>query len=378
MRSMGRRNDCMTRHIGYSKILMPDTVLLVSNRRPTDSGGRAEKVATRKRLLKNHGWHVVVAHAPEPYISGFPKALVHCIRTGYRNDVDTVVSINNPFHLHVLGYLTSRVLQKPWLAELRDPIATHPDRDSDSPVTWAAKAVEHLVVHKADRVVWFDGIQLSDDYFERYDVPDSRVIQLSPIGYEKAKFDTAGRIDYETFTITYAGSFYDGWIEPYTFIDGLETYAERTGDRDLCVQFYGDWNDEYQRTVDLAGVNDLVEVYDFVPHEEIVPVLKGSDILLYVGGHDPGNRLNLPSKLWDYVGAQRPILAIVDPSFRVSDFLEMYDLGMVVDINDPDGVADALTAFRDDYEFKPDKSVFEEYTRERSTKRIADILDAIT
>lgn len=357
---------------------MPHTVLLISNRRPTDSGGRAEKIATRKRLLENHGWDVVVAHASEPYITGFPQALVCCIRTGYQNGIDAVASINNPFHLHVLGYLTSRALRKPWLAELRDPIATHPDRDQTSPMTWAAKAVERLVVHKADRVVWFDGIQLPDDYFDRYDVPDNQMVQLPPMGYEKAKFDTTERADYETFTITYAGSFYDGWIEPYTFIEGLAKYVDRTGDRNIRVQFYGDWNEEYQRSVDLAGVEDLVETYDFVPHEEIVPVLKGSDTLLYVGGNDPGNRLNLPSKLWDYVGAQRPILAIVDPSFRVSDLIEMYDLGIVVDINDADAVANALTAFRDDYKFTPDNSVFEEYTRERSTKRIAGILDDIT
>lgn len=357
---------------------MPHTVLLISNRRPTDSGGRAEKIATRRRLLENHGWDVVIAHASEPYMTGFPQAIVRCIRTGYRNGIDAVASINNPFHLHILGYLTSRALRKPWLAELRDPIATHPDRDPKSPVTWAAKTVERLVVHKADRVVWFDGIQLSDDYFERYDVPDNRVVQLPPMGYEKAKFDTAERVDYETFTITYAGSFYDGWIEPYSFINGLETYVDRTGDRDLRVQFYGDWNDEYQRTVDLAGVEDLVETHDFIPHEEIISVLKGSDVLLYVGGDDPGNRLNLPSKLWDYVGAQRPILAIVDPSFRVSDLIEMYDIGTVVDVNDPDGVADVINAFRNNPDFTPDKSVFEEYTRERSTRRIANILDEIT
>ncbi|WP_435096246.1 hypothetical protein [Halarchaeum sp. P4] len=357
---------------------MSGTVLLVSNRRPTDSGGRAEKVATRKRLLENHGWHVVVAHAPEPYVSGFPEALARCLRTGYREGVDAVVSINNPFHLHLLGYLTSRALRTPWLAEIRDPIATHPDRDPDSPVTWAAKAVERLVVREADHVVWFDGIQLPDDYFERYDVPDERVVQLPPIGYEKAKFDAAGRADYETFTVTYAGSFYEGWIEPYTFIDGLETYVERTGERDLRAQFYGDWNDDYQRAVERAGVADLVETHDFVPHEEIVPVLKGTDVLLYVGGDDPGNRLNLPSKLWDYVGAQRPILAVVDPSFRVADFIETHGLGLVADVDDPDAVADALVAFRDDYEFTPDDSVFEEYTRERSAERIAGVLDDIT
>jgi glycosyltransferase involved in cell wall biosynthesis len=357
---------------------MSGTVLLVSNRRTKDSGGRAEKVATRKRLLREHGWEVVVAHAPEPYVSGFPSALTRCVRTGRRERVDAIVSINNPFHLHVLGYLTSRVLQKPWLAELRDPISTHPDRDPNSPITWTAKAVERLVVREADRVVWFDGIQLLDEYFERYDIPNERIVKLPPMGYEKAKFDAADRIEYETFTITYAGSFYEGWIEPYTFIDGLGRYIQRTGRRDLRVQFYGDWSADYQDAVERAAVADVVERHDFVPHEEIVPVLKGSDVLLYIGGGDSGNRLNLPSKLWDYVGAKRPILAVVDPSFRVAGFVESHDLGLIADTDDPRTVAEALIEFRDDYDFTPDASVFEEYTRERSAERIAAVLNDIT
>lgn len=357
---------------------MPGTVLLISNRRPTDSGGRAEKIATRKRLLKEQGWEVVVVHAPQPYVSGFPAALMRCVRTGRRERADAVVSINNPFHLHILGFLTSRILRKPWLAELRDPISTHPDRDPTSPITWAAKATERLVVHEANRVVWFDGIQLSDDYFKRYDISDAQVVKIPPIGYEKNKFDVAAEVENDPFTITYAGSFYEGWIEPYTFINGLRRYVERTGRRDLYVQFYGDWNGDYQRAVEAADVGDIVETNDFVPHGEIVPILKGSDVLLYVGGDDSGNRLNLPSKLWDYVGARCPILAIVDPSFRVADFIESHGLGLVANTNNPDAVAEALITFRDGYEFTPDETVFDEYTRERSAKRIASILNAIT
>lgn len=356
---------------------MSGTVLLISNRLPTDSGGRAEKIATRKRLLEDHGWNVTVAHAPEPYTLGAPAALRRCIRLGRQQNVNVVLSINNPFHLHVLGYFTSRALGKPWLAELRDPIATHPDRDPESPITWAAKAVERLVVHRADRVVWFDGIQLPDDYFEKYDVPSERVIKLPPIGYEKEKFDPADADTYEEFTITYAGSFYEGWIEPYTFLTGLGRYIEQTEDRQLRAQFYGDWSSEYRVAASEAGVTDFIETNEFIPHEEIISVLKGSDLLLYIGGSDPGNHRNLPSKLWDYVGAQRPILAVVDPTFRVADFVREHDLGLVADAKDPDSVVDALARFRNGHTFDPDPTVFERYTRERSTQRIVEILEEI-
>lgn len=357
---------------------MPGTVLLISNRLPTDSGGRAEKIATRKRLLERHGWNVTVAHAPEPYFLGAPTALGRCIRLGRQNNVDVILSINNPFHLHVLGYFTSRALRKPWLAELRDPIATHPDRDPRSPITWAAKAVEHLVVHRADRIVWFDGIQLADDYFEKYDMSSERIIKLPPIGYEKEKFDAADADTHDDFTITYAGSFYEGWIEPYTFLTGLGKYIDRTGDQRLRIQFYGDWSSMYRDAASKAGVVDYLETNEFIPHEEIISVLKGSDLLLYIGGSDPGNRRNLPSKLWDYVGARRPILAVVDPTFRVAEFVREHNLGLVADATDSDSVANTLAKFRDEYTFDPNPDVFERYTRERSTKRIAELLDEVS
>lgn len=357
---------------------MPKTVLLITNRLPTDSGGRAEKIGTRKRLLERYGWDVALAHAPEPYVSGFLQALVRCVRTGRHQDVDAVASINNPFHLHILGYLVSSALNKPWLAELRDPIASHPDRNPYSPVTWGAKAVERLVVYNADRVVWFDGIQLSDDYFDRYGVPDDRIVQLPPMGYEKEKFNAVEATEYEEYTITYAGSFYDGWIEPYASIDGIKEYADRIDDENFRVQFYGDWTKSHQLAVQQAGIPDLVDTYDFVPHDEIVSVLKGSDALLYIGGNNPGNKLNIPSKIWDYVGASRPILAVVDPSFRVADFLRNHDLGIVANPKDPNDIANAIETLRNNYQYTPDSRVFEIYTRERSAARISDILDDIT
>jgi glycosyltransferase involved in cell wall biosynthesis len=146
------------------------------------------------------------------------------------------------------------------------------------------------------------------------------------------------------------------------------------------MQFYGDWNDEYQRAVEGAGLEDVVSHHEFVPHEEIVPVLKGSDpvlkgsdLALYVGGDDRDNRLNVPSKIWDYVGARTPILAVVDPSFRGAELIETYDLGLVVDPEDTEGIAEAIAAVRaGEYDYDPDPEAFES-TREGKFERLAEL-----
>jgi hypothetical protein len=354
------------------------TALLVSNRLPGESGGRAEKVATRVDLMAERGWRVVVGHAPEPYVRGFPSALRGMLGLARREDPDLVVSINNPFHLHLHGYLLSRLTDTPWLAELRDPIASHPDRSPTSPRTWGAHAVERLVVHEADQVVWHDGIQIPEDYFaERYPgLPAERFFRLPVMGYERAAFESVPAEEYDAFTVTYAGSFYEGWIEPYTFLEGLGAYREAGGEP-LRAQFYGDWNEAYARAATEAGVADWVVTHEFVPHEEIVPVLKGSDVLLYVGGDDPGNRLNLPSKLWDYVGARTPILAVVDPEFRVAEFLREHGLGVVVEPGDADRVVVALRRLRAGEVTLSEDTDVDRFSREHSADVLAQVFDAV-
>lgn len=356
------------------------SVLLVSNRRPADAGGRAEKIATRKRLLGNHGWDVVVGYVPEPYVLLFALGFWRCFRTGWANDIEAVISINNPFHLHLVGYLVSRLLGIPWIAEFRDPILSRPDLEEGSLRRYPAGFVERLAVRQADRVLWYDGIQMADDYFERTypDVSSDHIRKLPFMGYEKEKFDRAESAHFDQFTITYAGSFYEGWIEPYRFLEGLGTYADRDGAPDLTAKFYGDWEDSYDVAAADAGVSESVETHEFIPHEEIVPVLKGSDVVLYVGGDDPDNARNIPSKIFDYVGVRTPILAIVDPTFRVASFIEDNGLGIVAPPDDPVSIADAIKRLHTGtFEYDPDSELFEKYTREASAARIAQELDGV-
>lgn len=349
------------------------TVLLVSNVGPDDPGGRAEKLASRQEFLAERGIDLVFGTVGEPYgKTALPSAL-RLIRLARREDADLVTSVSNPFHLQLLGFAVSTALGLPWVAEFRDPMVASPDRDPDALVTKAAGVVEWLTARAATRVVWGDGIQIDEDYFDRRYGIGAKATKLPFHGFDPETFDAAGSREYPEFTVTYAGSFYEGWIEPYRFIEGLCEHVESHGGEDLRVQFYGDWNEAYQRAVEEAGLGDVVSHHEFVPHEEIVPVLKGSDLVLYVGGDDPDNRLNVPSKVWDYVGARTPILAVVDPSFRVAELIEGYDLGLVVDPEDTGGIAEAIAAVRSgEYAYDPDPAAFE-FTRAGKFERLAEL-----
>jgi glycosyltransferase involved in cell wall biosynthesis len=353
------------------------TALLISNVTTDDPGGRAADFATRADLFESDGWRQVIGQVPEPYFKTFLPSIVRCYRLGRREDVDLVVSVSNPFHLQLVGFVVSILLGCPWVVEFRDPMVTNPDRDPDAFLTKVAGFVEWLCVTRAERVCWTDGIQVEESYYrESYpEVESETFVELPYKGYEREDFETVGSHEYDRFTITYAGSFYKGWIEPDAFLAGLGTYFADADD-DLLVQFYGDWDDGYSALAREEGVESVVETHEFVPHEDIVPVLTGSDAVLYIGGTDPGNSESVPSKIWDYVGARTPIIAVVDPSFAAAEIIESNGLGLVADPRDTDEIAAAIDAIRSgEFTYDPDDSVYERFTRETKIEALAAVFD---
>lgn len=356
------------------------TVLLISDTGLDGSRGRSERFRARQEFLSDYRWNLIVGQVDEPYVLGFVPSVVKLARQARHERVDVVNSVNNPFHLHVIGYLVSVLAGAKWLVEFRDPLVDNPDLDPDSLTMPFRRFVEWFTVHFADQVVWGDGIQISDEYFERVypDVPAGRICRLPFAGFERETFESTEPATYETCTITYAGSFYEGWIEPFEFFGGLETYTRKYGTDGLVVQFFGDWSETYDAAAREAGVRDCIEVYDFVPHDEIIPVLLGSDILLYIGGTDERNRLNVPSKLMDYIGAGRPILALVDPSFRAAQVVEENELGIAVSPTDSDAVAESLHRIRTgSFVYDPSPEAIASFERRHKNECFVEVLDEL-
>ena len=359
------------------------TALLISNRHPAEPGGRPEKLATRLRLMREHGWDFEILHVGQPYSRSFFPGLIRGINKGRSDDIDLIISMNNPFHLHLIGAVVKSTVRKPWIAELRDPIVIHPDRDYGGATYRLASVVEWVVVRFANRLVWLDGIQMEGKYFEqKYPrFPAEKFTKLPFMGYERRRFENIPADEREPFTITYAGSFYEDWIEPYDLLRGVSQYIDSVDGDDvpIRIEFFGDWNEDYETFVEQLGIQKYVVTHGFVDHEEVIQALKGSDLGVYIGGDDPRNQLNVPSKIWDYVGSEVPILAIVDPDFRVASFLRDHELGLVVEPTNPAGVRDAVEAvWSREYEYAPDPEVYSKFSRKEHLRECAAVMNAVT
>lgn len=311
---------------------MPKNVLLITNRRLEEKSGRVEKLITRKNHLEDNGWKVTLFYIPNKF--AFFKKLPELFSLISIGKIDICWTINEPSYLHLLGWISKWLTGTGWIAELRDPLLENPNCKNNSLSKYFRIVLENLVVNYADKVVWIDGIQQEENYFqEEYPGSDHTKFHKLPfIGFEREKFSKISPKEYECYTMVYAGSFYQGWLEPKRFLKGLASYINNNNDvPKVQVIFYGDWSKEYTQICEDLQLENVVLSKGYAEHQRVISALKGADSLLYIGGDDPKNKLNIPSKMWDYIGAGNPIFALADREFRASKFIKQNQLGVVVE-----------------------------------------------
>lgn len=185
-----------------------------------------------------------------------------------------------------------------------------------SPVQkWGTPRLERLeraTLHQAGRVV-FTTESNRDAYLAAGLVPEE-VTRHVPYFYDDAVFKGKGGttgVD-SGFEIRYFGGFdLRGDRNPATFLSALAAFLERNPEARAQTKFvfHGAWLTEHDQLVLDLELTDVVAIRAAVGYEEYLALLKSSPVLLLVVS--AAHNLFMPSKIVDYFGAGRPILAFL-------------------------------------------------------------------
>ena len=237
----------------------------------------------------------------------------------------------------------------PWVADFRDPwIGNSFARPLGAPHRRLQAALERWIVSRADRSV-FASDRLRDRYASRYPSLANRFVTIAN-GYDLADLEPARAAaarqrptDDGSFRLVYAGSLY-GADELALFLDGVELLAARRPDlaQRLRVEFIGWFNAENQALAArrLNNVAPIVRHLGFVPREEALARVAAADAGLLLMADAPGRDQVVGSKLYEYIGLDKPVLAVVPPG-EARRTLHELEWGVVADPT-PQGVADGL------------------------------------
>jgi glycosyltransferase involved in cell wall biosynthesis len=132
--------------------------------------------------------------------------------------------------------------------------------------------------------------------------------------------------------------------------------------------------------VDFSGLPGLeARVLPRVSHAEAVAWLGRADALMNVYESKTG-RHGVSGKLFEYLAAGRPILAVLPPDGTAAEIVRAARAGFTADPDRPDDVLDAVErciAAAREPDFRPDPGVVRGYARPELAAALARVLDRV-
>ncbi|MFQ5510766.1 MAG: glycosyltransferase [Candidatus Krumholzibacteriia bacterium] len=352
---------------------------VLSRLRPKAPARAQVRSSRRFAFLRRLGAWVLI---PDTYVGWYPFAVREGRRLLARQEFDAIYSTSPPETAHLVGRRLHGLSALPWVADFRDPWMNLDLLPTPTPVhRWMHRRHERKVCTTASVAVtsrWHERLLR-----ERY--ADLKEIRLIPNGYDHEKFEAlqcsvpaTGKLQ-----ILHAGMLTQK-RSAVPFLRGLRAFLEsHPGARERCrVVFVGPRESENDRYVDALGLSAIVEFRDSVTHAESLKMERRSHILLLLKHVDPAYRGIVPGKLYEYLGARRPILALA-PEGEAGDLIRRLGRGEVARQEDEQEIAERIGRMYEKYlrgslDRDYDLSTIPDCTREGNAGKLADYLDHIT
>jgi glycosyltransferase involved in cell wall biosynthesis len=253
------------------------------------------------------------------------------------------MTFSTPVSDHIVGLLLKRAKKEiPWMACFSDPFLENPYIKLSFFERLMNGILEKLIINKADGVVFVNDAtrQKVMSKFEKTLFSKAHVI---PHSFDAGEYprhqNSSGKL-----ILRYMGEFY-GQRTPDTFFTALQLVSRKISqieDR-LKVEIYGCSSRELERSVKDLDLENLVELKGLVQHQESLRLMKSADVLVVIDAPAEEN-LFLTSKVIEYLGAQRPILAITSLRGPTADLIKEMG-GIPCNFHDIHGIASLIMEF---------------------------------
>lgn len=359
--------------------------------------GKAKGTAIDVNTIRKEGTKLSASERLAEFIRAtifIPDARIgwysHAIKAGLEaiasEKIDAIYSSSPPYTCALIARGLKRKTGLPWIAGFRDPwtgFITTPDR-------WALPAaidrrLEQATFRESDlvEVAW---LGITKDALRKYPNLPAEKFHHLPNGFDSHDFpqiDLSSRTD-DRFTVTYTGSMY-GRRNPDAFLNAVERLVSR-GEVDrsrIRLRFIGRFGEEVMETFRKSPLGDAIEVVGYMPHRESIVQLFLSDALLLVVDECDESDEVVPGKVYEYIGSDRPLLAVAPERSAIADLITETRSGYVAHQSNTAGIAGAFLALYRDHlsgtrSLTPDTAAIARYERRNTTGELARLLDGLT
>ncbi len=306
------------------------------------------------------------------YFLGRRQALAFAARV----KPDLILSTSYPFMSHVMAAEIQKALGVPWVAELRDLWSGNTQVQYSPFARWEREKFEARVLRRASALC-----TASEPFAEELRRTLGKDVFVVMNGFEPEDYKKDVQ-PLKDFTVLFTGMTYPGKLDPDLLFRAVRSLKDEgrliPG---LRLAFYGPNHDVTKDLAREAGIEELVDCPGMVPAAQALELQQRAHLLLVLDWNDAVSKGVFPGKLFEYLGAGRPILAIGQKEGVMDQALRKTGMGAVVsELGEvKEALLKAFAAHQTGAPLMPERRPDEvaRFTRERQAKVLAEKLSSL-
>ena len=319
-------------------------------------------------------WPLSEVRMPDKYMFWIWPAIRLGKKLLKREKFDLIYSSSGPPSSVIVASILQRYARLPWVAEFRDLWSdNHVDRRREF-INKIDSYLENKFLQNCSTLVTVSG-PLKDQLLNRHRKNTYVVYN----GYDKDDYPIKVNLT-RKLTITYTGRIYPGKQDPKPLFEAITNLSKKgqINPDFLEISFYGTEQEIIKTLAKRYGIERYVFWGGLIPHEQALIKQKESWLLLLLEWNDPSAKGVLTSKLFEYLGAKRPILSIGYEEGSIRKIITETGIGVV--LNNPKDIENFLLLCIERYiksdrflGFIPNEEALASYSRRKAAEKLSRI-----
>lgn len=247
-----------------------------------------------------------IKHYPDAEKGWVPYAMQFADEILQTEKIDAILTSSPPVTTHIIANGLKKKHNVPWVADFRDLWTQNHNYSYSNLRKFFERKLEIKTLSNADALIavsprMADKLTVLHKGKQVYNITNG----FDPEKMSKGKIDPTSN-----FTITYTGQIYKKQNAEKLLVALRDSISEGAMNRsDVEVRIFGPENEQLEEQTKKYGLTDVVRQYGIVPREACFQKQRESQVLWQITWEDPKEKGAYSGKIFEYLGAHRPILA---------------------------------------------------------------------
>ncbi len=291
-----------------------------------------------------------------------------------KNKIDVIITSGPPHSLHLIGKSLKKKIGIKWLADFRDPWTTihyHKSLRLNKRSQKKHLELESEVLTNADLVV-----VTSANTKKEFQKITNTPIEVITNGYDVTK-KIIPNLDSQ-FTLVHIGSLLSN-RNPEILWRVLSEIKNENVDfsENLLIKLVGAVSEDVLKSIEDFGLATNFKAYGYISHQEAIQQQHNSQVLLLIEMDTPETKAIIPGKLFEYMAANRPILALGPKGSDIYEILKETNSGTYFNYTDKESLKIQIQEYYQDYsktQLIVSSKNIEQFSRRELTKKMSDLI----